>query len=390
MYKWLIIGGGIQGSTLAVHLVKSGRASIEEMAVIDPHERPLECWKRNTSRIQMKYLRSPSVHHVDTEPFSLQTYADKSQWPEVFLGRYKRPSLSLFNQHCETVLDEIQIDQAWKRGMVTNLRREDGLWVAEIDGAGTLTGERAVLAMSFSHQPFWPEWAKPFQYDGVYHVFDKDVHGVSNKRVQMAVVGGGITAAHYAVKLADDGHDVTMLARHPFRIYDFDSDPGWLGPKYMKAFSKTSDYQQRRQWITSARHRGSFPKDMSRKLAVYKEEGRIKVIQDEIESCQKTDDDKLMIHGKASQSPYKYERIALATGFTSDISRFDWVQRAAQAEQLPYAGCGFPIVGKDLEWGKGLYVMGAFAELEIGPTARNISGARKAAYTITYTAKHTS
>ncbi|MCI4169699.1 FAD/NAD(P)-binding protein [Bacillus spizizenii] len=140
MYKWLIIGGGIQGTTLAVHLVKSGRASIEDLAVIDPHERPLECWKRNTSRIQMKYLRSPSVHHVDTEPFSLQTYADKSQWPEVFFGRYKRPSLSLFNQHCETVLDEIHIDQAWKTGMVTNLRRKNGLWEAETDTAGTLTG----------------------------------------------------------------------------------------------------------------------------------------------------------------------------------------------------------------------------------------------------------
>lgn len=89
-------------------------------------------------------------------------------------------------------------------------------------------------------------------------------------------------------------------------------------------------------------------------------------------------------------SPYKYERIALATGFTSDISRFDWVQRAAQAEQMPCADCGFPIVGKDLQWGEGLYVMGAFAELEIGPTARNISGARKAAYTIAHTAKYTS
>ncbi len=103
----------------------------------------------------------------------------------------------------------------------------------------------------------------------------------------------------------------------------------------------------------------------------------------------KTVDGKIQIHGKNSESPYEYERIALATGFTSDISRFEWVQRAAQAEQLPYAGRGFPIVGQDLQWGKGLYVMGAFAELEIGPTARNISGARKVAYTIAHTAKHT-
>ncbi|WP_458106113.1 hypothetical protein M1D69_19195 [Bacillus sp. PK3-037] len=97
---------------------------IQDLAVIDPHEQPLECWKRNTARIRMNDLRSPSVHHMDTEPFSLQTYADKSQWPEVFFGRYKRPSLSLLNERCETVLDEIHIDQAWKTGMVTDLRRK--------------------------------------------------------------------------------------------------------------------------------------------------------------------------------------------------------------------------------------------------------------------------
>ncbi|MCC8353409.1 FAD/NAD(P)-binding protein [Bacillus sp. AF23] len=37
MYKWLIIGGGIQGLTLAVHLVKSGKVPIQDLAVIDPH-----------------------------------------------------------------------------------------------------------------------------------------------------------------------------------------------------------------------------------------------------------------------------------------------------------------------------------------------------------------
>ncbi|AKI90802.1 hypothetical protein ACMX8W_01890 [Bacillus subtilis] len=35
-------------------------------------------------------------------------------------------------------------------------------------------------------------------------------------------------------------------------------------------------------------------------------------------------------------------------------------------EQLPYASCGFPIVGKYLRWGKGLNAVGAFTDLEIG------------------------
>jgi hypothetical protein len=32
-----------------------------------------------------------------------------------------------------------------------------------------------------------------------------------------------------------------------------------------------------------------------------------------------------------------------------------------------------------LQWGPGLYVTGALAELEMGPISRNISGARQAA-----------
>ena len=50
-----------------------------------------------------------------------------------------------------------------------------------------------------------------------------------------------------------------------------------------------------------------------------------------------------------------------------------------QAENLPCSECGYPLVSEGLEWAPRLHVMGALAELEIGPIARNISGARHAA-----------
>ncbi|XYI00028.1 hypothetical protein ACMHYB_09830 [Sorangium sp. So ce1128] len=46
---------------------------------------------------------------------------------------------------------------------------------------------------------------------------------------------------------------------------------------------------------------------------------------------------------------------------------------------LRCAACGYPIVSARLEWGPGLFVSGPLAELELGPTARNIAGARAAA-----------
>jgi hypothetical protein len=46
--------------------------------------------------------------------------------------------------------------------------------------------------------------------------------------------------------------------------------------------------------------------------------------------------------------------------------------------ELPFAPCGYPVVNRYLAWGRGLFVTGALAELELGPVARNISGARRA------------
>ena len=47
--KWLIIGGGIQGCTLATYLVKSKKVKARDIYIIDPHERPLFLWERKTS-----------------------------------------------------------------------------------------------------------------------------------------------------------------------------------------------------------------------------------------------------------------------------------------------------------------------------------------------------
>ncbi|WP_174731393.1 hypothetical protein [Mesobacillus harenae] len=59
-----------------------------------------------------------------------------------------------------------------------------------------------------------------------------------------------------------------------------------------------------------------------------------------------------------------------------------WIHPLIEEEELPCVECGFPVISSNLEWTKGLYVMGALSELEIGPTARNISGAKTASHRI--------
>lgn len=59
------------------------------------------------------------------------------------------------------------------------------------------------------------------------------------------------------------------------------------------------------------------------------------------------------------------------------------------SEQLPYASCCFPIVGKDLRWGKGLNTIGTFTDLEIGRQREMFSEREKLLYTIVHMAKYT-
>ena len=69
----------------------------------------------------------------------------------------------------------------------------------------------------------------------------------------------------------------------------------------------------------------------------------------------------------------------LATGFDARRPGGAWLDAAIAAEGLPIAPCGYPLVSGDLAWAPGLHVTGLLAELEVGPAARNIVGARMAA-----------
>jgi glycine/D-amino acid oxidase-like deaminating enzyme len=48
--NWIIIGGGIQGTTVAAYLLATNRATKQELVIIDPHDRPIENWKNRTKK----------------------------------------------------------------------------------------------------------------------------------------------------------------------------------------------------------------------------------------------------------------------------------------------------------------------------------------------------
>ena len=59
---------------------------------------------------------------------------------------------------------------------------------------------------------------------------------------------------------------MTILARHPARVHEFDADSRWMGPLGLARVRALADGDQRRGVIARERHRGSVPAEIARQL----------------------------------------------------------------------------------------------------------------------------
>jgi lysine/ornithine N-monooxygenase len=337
---------------------------------------------KNTERIGMEYLRSPGVHQIDVDPYSLQKYVRKEKRSQNELyGKYKRPALRLFNEHSDTILDEVDIKNTWYQGLVTSIEKEQEIWHVMTNKGEMLRAQNIVLSISINDQLNIPNWANPIKSNlpnQVFHIFEDHLPNLQNIEPTIAVIGGGITAAHLCVKLSSMfPGKVTLVKRHPFRVHDFDSDPGWLGPKNLASFHKIKNYEERRSIIQQARNKGSLPGELLHKLKRLENENKISIVNGEVESAFVSNENDITL--KLDDKELIVQTVLLATGFLPSLPGKNWIDKLVKEQDLSCAKCGYPIVSKTLEWCPHLYVSGPLAELEMGPIATNISGARQVA-----------
>ncbi|WP_444684845.1 FAD/NAD(P)-binding protein [Alkalicoccus luteus] len=364
--SWLIVGGGIQGMTAAVHLCRQAGISAADIAVVDPHPEPLAVWKERTEKIRMPYLRSTFVHHLSPDPLELEKRGDS------FLGRYKRPSRSMFYDTSKELLQETGIADSWLQDTVVHVEKSQPGWTV-YGKKNTLTTANLLLAPGGGSRPVIPAALQP----EAVHVYDPsfDPAAVTGRAV---VVGGGISAAHTAIYLAEQRHTETVLLhRKPLRVSQFDSDPGWLGPKRMQAFSRM-DHRRRRRCIHTERRTGTMTRELLFKLRKLERDGRLTMMQDEAAGSRRCEDGMVELE-LTSGSLLSADSVTACTGFSKELPGSAWIQPLIDAYSLPCADCGYPKLSPSLMWTDRLYVTGALAELEIGPSARNIAGAQRAA-----------
>jgi cation diffusion facilitator CzcD-associated flavoprotein CzcO len=378
MLEWLIVGGGIHGTHLA-HVLLAGRGvARDRLAVLDPHPTPLHRWRECTRAVGMRYLRSPSVHHIGLDPFDLVEFA--RAWPRgrPFTPPYDRPALAMFDAHCDTLIAREGLDAVRIRGVAQAISAVQGGYRVQTP-AGEIVTRRIVLALGLGEQPLWPGWALTAQAFGarVDHVFEP---GFSPDQVSdgpVLVVGGGISGGQLAASLATAGREVRLWMRHGLRVHQFDSDPGWIGPRYMAGFAREESVPKRREMIAAARHRGSMPLDVADDLGTHIKAGRVTLIGGDFEAADAVAKGGLVL--RTSTGSWGAAHTVLCTGFAPTRPGGALVDGLVADLGLRCAGCGYPIADATLQWRPGLFVMGPLAELELGPTARNITGARAGA-----------
>ena len=383
MLDWLLIGGGVHGTHLSLALTARLGWAARRVRVLDPHPEPLALWAHQTANAGMVFLRSSLVHHVGLHPYALKRFA-KASGPALarFAPPYSRPAYALFQAHAAQVVGVHGLGDLRVRGRAAGLRRMANGWRVETD-RGALEARRVVLAVGNTERLCWPAWAQKLRAVGaaVDHLFDPSFDRAAvPEGERVAVVGGGISAAQAAVALGRRGPAV-LVARHALRVHALDADPGWLGPKNMDGFLRERCPAVRRQAVDGARHRGSMPPDVLRSLRKAERRGEVVSATAEVEGAEigPLGIGLSLRRPDGSGSSIWADRVVLATGFDAGRPGGAWLDRAAEAEGLPVSPCGFPRLDQSLAWAPGLYAAGPLAELELGPTARNIAGARAAA-----------
>ena len=150
-------------------------------------------------------------------------------------------------------------------------------------------------------------------------------------------------------------------------------------PERQLTFAGIDSFEERRDIIRRERLAGTMPASVSRGrngLRYAIEKGAVRHHKADVEGMTLVEDGVSLT--LTTGAKLRVDRVLLATGFSTRPPGAGLVERMVRKSGLELCSCGYPAPDKYLKWGD-VYVAGALAELELGPSARNIAGARLAA-----------
>jgi cation diffusion facilitator CzcD-associated flavoprotein CzcO len=359
----VIVGAGPQGLTTAAHLVGAGVAA-NDITIVDPAGQWLAGWRAAMARLGIAHLRSPSVHHPHPDPYALADFARSARRSHELHHRYGLPSTALFDDFCRWVIDDAGLSDAVERGRVVEVDESGHLVLesgAELDADhvvwATDPGARAAASTMPGVIDHWPEAAQP------------------QAGATIAVVGGGLSAAHLVRAAVVAGAHVEWLVRRDPVVRDFDTDPGWLGPKEMSRFLALTDMTERLRAVIDARGGGSIPAWILDEIARDEARGLVCRRVGLVEWAPDVHQPSVSVAARTVAC----DRVVLGLGTIPDVDADPALAALCRRTDTQIVG-GRPVLDHALRVpGSVVHVVGRLAQLHLGPTAGNLSGARRGA-----------
>ena len=169
--------------------------------------------------------------------------AHVASYPRAYGAPYNRPSLRLFNDHARASAVASGAVERLYTGRCTAIERLDGGYRLIVDGS-PVEADNLILSPGQGKVriPAWRgELGAAFR---VTHLFSPAYDPVAWRKAarrgaRIVIVGAGISAMQAAASLAPAAAEpLTVLALHSLRTRQFDSDPGWIGPRYLSPFRR--------------------------------------------------------------------------------------------------------------------------------------------------------
>ncbi|MCZ6677354.1 MAG: FAD/NAD(P)-binding protein [Candidatus Poribacteria bacterium] len=390
-----IIGGGIHGIAIAMRLIREKPNVAKHLVILDRYPHPLTAWQRKTRGQGMAFLRSPAVHHISTDPLGIVEYARSHNRERELAPPYAQPSASLFMEFCRDEIDRSQIDRLYHRFDVAKLRWDKGsgqfpFRIISQQNEG-FRAACVILAIGSDDCPYIPPefipWRRRFP-TRILHSRDFDLRILLQRRAEspsslqspkVVIIGGGLTAGTLAKNLVAHGLPVVLVTRWPLRTQQFDFDPLWLGPKYLRNFKNEPDWEKRYKVIRQVRGEGTVTPEIVETLTKYAAEkqndfalhagARVRCID------QPHPTDQLRID-TTQGSIDAVDLVILATGYRFDLRRYRFLSDLIERHNIPIRH-GLPLLDDNLQLQpiENLFGSGMIAQLQLGPASGNIAGA---------------
>lgn len=398
--------------------------------VVDSHGEWLAQWEKDFMALGIEYLRSHQ--HMHPCPFdfqSLQVYAEwKGRTKELkpmkqvdrdacrkagYYGPFVVPSSKLFSDFCHSLVERYGLGPLVSKGSVEDIRVIEGAYPRMFEvrlGDGRRFHARRVVCSVGPGPAFraeLPRWADELAATApdsgselrVKHssmLSDWLLKAENERRLagaKVLIIGGGQTAAHLSLRVLQyAGSSVTLCTRRRIQKKMFDVDLRFIGdkrPNVLKQFWKLQEPKQRFCFNAALRGGGSMSSDVYSKLVDF-DPDRLELLEEvEVQQAQwlpveeKVSDEAGSssggdIHVRLDNGRLgRFDYVWLATGGDFDLDLVPML--ASMQVQHPIETChGLPVLREDLSWAKDvpLYIMGAYAQLQLGADALNLAGAR--------------